>query len=116
MFEIFILLVVFCVGFYVGESIFAYRIRHLIYKEAKSQGILIDLDEKSKPTIDKLFVESTNDMMYLYEYEKNTFICQGKTLGELARLAQKYKNIQYAIVEHNKEMLVFVDGSVKEKE
>jgi hypothetical protein len=53
--------------------------------------------------------------MYLYEYEANTFICQGKTLGELAKLAQKYKNIQYAIVEHNKEMLVFVDGSVKEK-
>ena len=116
MFEILILLIVFCVGFYVGESVFAYRIRHLIYKEAKSQGILIDLDEESNPTIDKLFVESSNDMMYLYEYEKNTFICQGKTLGELARLAQKYKNIQYAIVEHNKEMLVFVDGSVKEKE
>jgi len=115
MFEILILLVVFVIGFYVGESVFAYRIRHLIYKEAKLQGILIDLNEGAKPTIDKLFVECANDMMYLYEYEANTFICQGKTLGELARLAQKYKNIQYAIVEHNKEMLVFVDGSVKEK-
>ena len=116
MFEIIILLVVFVIGFYVGESVFAYRIRHLIYKEAKAQGILIDLDEEAKPIIDKLFVEYNNDMMYLYEYEANTFICQGKTLGELARSAQKYKNIQYAIVEHNKEMLVFVDGSVKEKE
>jgi hypothetical protein len=117
MFEILILLVVFIIGFYVGESIFAYRIRHLIYKEAKAQGILIDLDgEESKPTIDKLFVECTNDMMYLYEYEAHTFICQGKTLGELARLAQKYKNIKYAIVQHNEEMLMFVDGSVKEKE
>jgi len=115
MFEIIILLVVFAIGFYVGESIFAYRIRHLIYKEAKLQGILIDLDEEAKPTIDKLFVEYNNDMMYLYEYEKNTFICQGKTLGELAKLAQKYKNIKYAIVQHNEEMLVFVDGSVKEK-
>jgi hypothetical protein len=54
--------------------------------------------------------------MYLYEYEANTFICQGKTLGELARLAQKYKNIKYAIVQHNEEMLVFVDGDVKERE
>jgi len=116
MFEILILLVVFGVGFYVGESIFAYRIRHLIYKEAKAQGIIIDLYEGNKPTIDKLFVECTDDMMYLYEYEANTFICQGKTLGELARLAQKYKNIKYAVVEHNKQMLVFVDGIVKEKE
>ena len=117
MFEILILLVVFGIGFYVGESIFAYRIRHLIYKEAKEQGILIDFGtEETKTNIDKLFVECSNDMMYLYEYEANTFICQGKTLGELASLAQKYKNIKYAIVQHNEEMLVFVDGSVKEKQ
>ena len=114
MLEILILLVVFGVGFYVGESVFAYRIRHLIYKEAKAQGIIIELDDK--PSITKLFVECSNDMMYLYEYEANTFICQGKTLGELASLAQKYKNIKYAIVQHNEEMLVFVDGNVKEKE
>jgi hypothetical protein len=114
MFEILILLVVFGVGFFVGETLFAWRIRHLIYKEAKEQGIIIEFDDK--PTIDKLFVERTNDMMYLYEYEANTFICQGKTLDELASLAQKYKNIKYAIVLHDEEMLMFVDGSVKEKE
>ena len=55
-------------------------------------------------------------MMYLYEYEANTFVCQGKTLDELASLAQKYKNIKYAIVLHDEEMLMFVDGNVKEKE
>lgn len=115
MFEILILLVVFVIGFYVGESVFAYRIRHLIYKEAKEQGILIDTEE-AKTNISKLFVESANDMMYLYEYEANTFVCQGKTLDELASLAQKYKNIKYAIVLHDEEMLMFVDGNVKEKE
>ena len=117
MFEILILLVVFGIGFYVGETVFAWRIRHLIYKEAKEQGIFIDLDSnESKPTIDKLFVECSNDMMYLYEYEANTFICQGKTLDELASLAQKYKNIKYAVVLNDEEVLVFANGSVKEKE
>jgi hypothetical protein len=116
MLEILILLVVFCVGFYVGESLFAYRIRHLIYKEAKERGILIDLNEDDKPNISKLFIEQANDMMYLYEYEANTFVCQAKTIGELASLAQKYNNIKYAVVQHDDDMLMFVDGNVKEKE
>ena len=117
MFEILILLVVFGIGFYVGESVFAYRIRHLIYKEARDQGIIIDLDaDDTKPNIVKLFIEKTNDMMYLYEYEENTFVCQAKTVGELAVLAQKYNHIKYAVVAHEDDMLMFVDGAVKEKE
>ena len=116
MLEILILLVVFCIGFYVGESLFAYRIRHLIYKEAMAQGIELDLPISTKPNIAKLFVEKANDMMYLYDYEANTFLCQGKTLAELASLAQKYKNIKYAVVADGDDMLMFVDGCVKEKE
>ena len=120
MLEILILLVVFGVGFYVGESLFAYRIRHLIYKEAKNRGIIIsnpDFDiEDTKPNIVKLFVEKANDMMYLYEYEANTFVCQAKTIDELALLAQKYNNIKYAVVADGDNMLMFVDGNVKEKE
>jgi len=114
MFEILILLVVFGIGFYVGESVFAYRIRHLIYKEAKAQGIIIELDVK--PSITKLFIEKSNDMLYLYDYEETTFVCQGNTIDELASLAQKYNNIKYAVVAHGDDMLMFVDGAVKEKE
>jgi hypothetical protein len=116
MFEILILLAVFGIGFYVGESVFAYRIRHLIYKEAKAQGIELDLPINTKPNVAKLFVEKANDIMYLYEYEANTFICQGKTIAELASLAHKYKNINYAVVANGDDMLMFVDGNVKEKE
>lgn len=118
MLEILILLVVFGIGFYVGESVFAYRIRHLIYKEAKNRGIIIsDFDiEDGKPNIVKLFIEKANDMMYLYDYEENTFLCQAKTIDELASLAQKYKNIKYAVVAHEDDMFMFVDGAVKEKE
>ena len=114
MLEILILLVVFVIGFYVGESVFAYRIRHLIYKEAKAQGIIIELDDK--PSITKLFIEKSNDMLYLYDYEKTTFVCQGNTIDELASLAQKYSNIKYAVVAHGDDMLMFVDGAVKERE
>ena len=117
MFEILILLIVFGIGFYVGETLFAWRIRHLIYKEAKEQGIKIDLGiPEIKPNIAKLFIEKANDILYLYDFEEQTFVCQGNTLDELASLAQKYKNIKYAVVQHDEEMLMFINGSVKEKE
>ena len=117
MFEIIILLVVFCIGFFVGETTFAWRIRHIIYKEAQNRGIKIELDDDDvRPSIAKLFIERANDLMYLYEYEENTFICQAKSIDELALLAQKYNNIKYAVVQHDDDMLMFVDGAVKEKE
>jgi hypothetical protein len=115
MFEILILLVVFGVGFFVGETTFAYRIRHIIYKEAKMQGINIDSElEDTTPNITKLFIEKANDILYLYDYEENTFICQAKTINELASLAQKYKNIKYAVVAQGDNMFTFIDGIVKE--
>lgn len=117
MFEFLILLVVFGVGFFLGEATFIWRMRHLIYKEAKAQGINIDVEdtvEDTKLNVAKLFIEKANDMMYLYDYEANTFVCQAKTIDELASLAQKYKNIKYAVVAHDDNMFMFIDGNVKE--
>ena len=115
MLDIMILLVVFFVGFYVGETTFAWRIRHLIFKEAKAQGINIDANLiDNKPNVAKLFIEKSNNVMYLYDYEANTFVCQGSSIDELASLAQKYKNIKYAVVANGDDMLMFVDGAVKE--
>ena len=119
MLEFFILLAVFGIGFFVGEASLAWRIRHIVYKEAKARGINVDSDlvaHDEKPNIAKLFIEKSNNILYLYDYEANTFLCQGKTIDELASLAQKYKNIKYAVVAHDDEMLMFVDGAVKEKE
>lgn len=111
-------LVIFAVGFFVGETLFAYRIRHLIFKEAKAQGI--DLDETAvtpKPVVEQLFVEKANNILYLYNKTNDTFVCQGNTLDELALLAKQYKNIKYAAVMIDKEIYAFVDGTVKsEKE
>jgi hypothetical protein len=117
MIEILILLVVFGVGFFMGEASLAWRIRDIVYKEAKAQGINIDADLiDNKPNVAKLFIEKSNNTMYLYDYEANTFLCQGKSIDELASLAQKYNNIKYAVVADGDDMLMFVDGAVKEKE
>jgi len=117
MIEILILLVVFGVGFFMGEASLAWRIRDIVYKEAKAQGINIDADLiDNKPNVAKLFIEKSNNILYLYDYEANTFLCQGKSIDELASLAQKYNNIKYAVVADGDDMLMFVDGAVKEKE
>jgi hypothetical protein len=119
MFEIIILAIVFYIGYQIGMSVFAYRIRHLLYKEAKARGMDIDAKllnlEENKPTVAQLFIEKANNMMYLYEYEDKTFICQATTVDELALLAQKYKNIKYAAVADGDNMLMFVEGLVKTK-
>lgn len=119
MFELIVLAIVFFIGYQVGMSVFAYRIRHILYKEAKNRGIDIDaksLDlEESKPAVAKLFIEKANDMMYLYDYDANTFVCQANTIDDLAALAMKYKNIKYAVVANGDDMLMFVEGEVKLK-
>ena len=118
MIEILILLAVFGVGFFIGEASLAWRLRDLVYKEARAQGIKVGPDlivDDAKPTVAKLFIEKANDMLYLYDYDENTFICQAKTIDELASLAQKYKNINYAAVLDGDDMLMFVEGSVKTK-
>ena len=118
MIELIVLAIVFYIGYQVGMSVFAYRIRDILYKEARANGIKIkasSLDLEDNPTVAKLFIEKANDMMYLYDYEANTFVCQANTIDDLAEFALKYKNIKYAVVANGDDMLMFVEGMVKTK-
>ena len=119
MLEIIILGLVFWVGYEAGIAITAYRLRHLVYKEARRIGLVKEIDTELEETtiVEQLFVEKTNDILYLYNREGKTFVCQAKTLDELATLANRYNNIKYAAVMIGEEIYAFVDGKVKsEKE
>lgn len=119
MLELIIVGFIFWMGYQVGMSVTAYRLRDLVYKEAKRRGLIkeIDLDlEEEKPTVMQLFVEKANNILYLYDKDDNTFVCQGSTLEELATLAKKHKNIKYAAVMIDKEIYAFVDGTVKSEQ
>lgn len=114
------ILILICVGYFfynLGIAVTSYRLRDLIYKEAKARGLTTkadtDLFEDTSPTIFKLWVERSQDILYLYDYDENTFVCQAKTVEELAKLALEYKNIKYAAVIMDDKPLVFVDGVVK---
>jgi hypothetical protein len=119
MLEIIIFGLVFWVGYEAGIAITAYRLRHLIYKEAKRVGLIKKIDEEleEEPIVEQLYIEKTNDTLYLYSRDDKAFLCQAKSLEELATLAKKYNNVKYAAVMIGEEIYAFVDGKVKsEKE
>ena len=119
MLEIIIIGFIFWLGYEVGMGVTAYRLRHLVYKEAKRVGLIKEIDEELEetPFVEQLYIEKTNDTLYLYNREDKTFLCQAKSLDDLAILAKKYNNIKYAAVMIGEEIYAFVDGKVKaEKE
>lgn len=122
MLEFIIVCFSFWLGYQLGLFIMSYRLRDLIYQEAKRRGLTKGSDndlfeEPETLTVFQLVVEKANNILYLYERDTNNFICQGATLEELATLAQKHKNIKYAAVMQDETVWAFVDGIVKtEKE
>lgn len=121
MIDLIIIAFVFYVGYNIGQMVLSWQLRDLIVKEAKKEGFKIDSeyniieDPDDKPNVFQLFVEKSNDILYLYDRDKNNFICQAKTMEELASLSLKYKNIKYAAVLHGNDVVAFVNGEVKLK-
>lgn len=119
--EIIIFIVGGFLGYHLGQMILAWRLKDILVKEARKEGIYVDdeynliEDTEKKPTVSQLFIERANNVMYLYDKEAGSFVCQGSTLEELATLAKKYKNIKYAAVmdEHTDNVVAFVDGRVE---
>ena len=119
MLELIIIGFIFWLGYQIGMSVTAYRLRFLVYKEAKRKGLLKETDlslEEEVPIVSQLIVEKANNILYLYDKEDNTFICQATTLSELAKLAKQYKNIKYASVIDGNNVYAFINGLVKPAE
>lgn len=114
--EIVILLVIFYLGFQIGGLYVSYKLRDLIIKEAISRGIEIPELEKNilEKKKNKLVIEHNDNVLYLYDFDTNTFICQGSSIEELAKLAKEYKNIEHAFVLDSQSniMFTFIDGKV----
>lgn len=98
-------------GFVLGELVLSYRIKKNIKEllEAESLGKTI---LSNKERLFTLKVETINGTLYLWDVQSNEFVCQAKSLEELAQLS-KQKNIKYAAVLcDNKQFVAFVDGAV----
>ena len=101
--------VVFLIGFVLGELYLALRIRKVL------EDMIEEAYDEEEDTVEvfKLKTEVTNDSILLYD-EQGLFICQGKTIEELAVMADKYSGIKYAAVMHDAKVVMFMNGIVKE--
>jgi hypothetical protein len=98
----------FLLGIWLTEKYIFYKIRNALEEAG------VDFEEESKVeviTVNKYFIETINDSLYLYEHTTNNFIAQGATLEELATLAKDKSRV--AGVSYNEEVLWFVDGEVR---
>lgn len=68
---------------------------------------------ETKIEIPRLNVENVSNVYLLYETKTNTFMCQGKTLEELAEKLLENNKIDLAFVKHDKKHFVFASGKIK---
>lgn len=107
---IFEFIIFFALGWYSGQKVLLIS---LAKKLAMLQEIANDQNQPTKEKVKSLKIEQVESILFLYENESNIFICQGTTVTELAELAKKYKNINYATVTtHTDEILLFMNGEV----
>ena len=89
------------------------------FLETKGVDLKQELEKETEgnpnsPKVYKLETHEENNMLYLYNRDNNSFICQAPTIEELAKLAKDYKNITAASVLHGKKVFMFMDGNAKE--
>lgn len=103
-------------GFAIGYFHALFKVKNIIFKVAEENGVDLEehLKKKTESRVKQLEVERINDMLYLYERDTHDFICQATTLEDLAKLAQQYKNINFATVLHDQKVFMFVNGNSKE--
>ena len=115
--------IIFYMGYITGQAVTILRFRSIMRRIAESMGIDVEREiriaeaeskEVSVLKVDKLETETHGDMIYLFDKERNDFICQAKTLDELAKLAKDIKKINKAVVQHNDKTFIFDDGKSEE--
>ena len=118
-----IIAIVFYLGYIVGEAVAMYRLHRVMRNLAESMGINVeqelakmkeDIFDVKVVKLINLETETHGDMIYLFDKEHNDFICQAKSVEELAQLAKEVKKIDKALVYHNDKKFIFVDGKSEE--
>ena len=114
---------VFYLGYLVGSSVTYYRLSRIFVKLAESLGVNLEeelnkiriVHERAKVSVPYLETEVHGDMIYLFDKERNDFICQAKSIEELAKLAKEIKQINDAVVVHGDKVFMFSNGKPQEK-
>lgn len=106
-------------GFFIGEAWTLFRLRHLIVDIAVKHGLDLEKELKKRENevqdVAKYYIEVVNDGEFLlYEHDTNRFMCQAKSIDELAKIVQERNNINKAAVIYGKKFFMFLNGTAKE--
>lgn len=116
--EIILLLLSGFIGYIIGYSSVVWKLRNFIKDAAMEEGLKVNDDftvaKKETNAVRKLEIDQVGDILYLYDRESRDFICQGKTVEELAKFSKDYNNIGLAAVIHKNKVFMFVNGLSRE--
>lgn len=107
------------IGYQIHKTVITWRVRKILKILENNISIKIinsDLEAaKSDTETLALFTETNDDNIMLYKKDSKQFVCQAKTIEELASNLFIFNKIDVASVDHNKETLFFVDGKVQKR-
>lgn len=113
------ILIPFVLGYAIGKIHGYYTIAKILKELADDAGIDIEkeltkISEDEPETVRKLKIDGSGDILYLFDIETDTFICQANCVQELAKLAKERSKIIYAVVKHGDKFFTFKDGESTE--
>lgn len=110
----YILLGVVCfgVGYIWAGVAFTLRFKRILEEAAHEVGVTLNKKDAAKLSVPLLITEQHGDMLYLFEKETDSFMCQGNSLQDLMEKLSEYKDIHLAFVEHNKKGFWFSNGEI----
>jgi hypothetical protein len=101
------LVIAFIAGWMFGTYQTAKNIRKILSKE-----IELEVTNSGKQDVKVFSIENHKNILYLYDVETGTFVCQGKTIEELAENSFKYKNVDIAVASDSVNVFKFKEGKV----
>ena len=111
-------ILLFCIGWFLGSRLMAFKIRLILTTTCKKHNITIPgiTDDSSLQKVITtntiLHTETVNGVLFLYNKTTQAFLCQANTLEEIASLYKKYHTDKLAAVIHNNKNIWFKDGEV----
>ena len=105
-------ILIFLLGWTIGVKFYMYRLEKDVKKYAKDNGIVIKEVDGKPSIVPTLIVEIQEGVLYLYDKKSKNFVCQGKTLDEVANLLENYNKIPQARIEYLNRILLIEKGKV----
>lgn len=109
----------FAFGWFAHGAYVAWKMNRILRKIAKEHNLSVEemMEQVSPETkvikVPYMFTELVNGSIMLYNKETKQFVSQADNLDKLAQNLMEHNKVKMAVVNHNNQMLWFVDGKVQ---